>query len=134
MNEMTGRAEIERLLQMTGRTLEELPERYDFSDTYDAYCRAKPSPGQMLCHQSDVIELLVGALRDALDKQPKWISVEERLPTDKDATEEGRVACVLSKMCGTIAGERRFYLWEAVVSNPEFFAYWMPLPEPPKEE
>ena len=66
--------------------------------------------------------------------QPKWISVKERLPTDKDATEEGRVACVLSKMCGTIAGERRFYLWEAVVSNPEFFAYWMPLPEPPEEE
>jgi hypothetical protein len=36
--------------------------------------------GNSILHQSDVIELLVGALRDALDKQQKWISVKERLP------------------------------------------------------
>lgn len=67
---MTNRAEIERLLQMTGRTLKGLPETYSSAE------RAKRFPeivgnkpfGDVTLHQSDVIELLVGALRDALDK------------------------------------------------------------------
>lgn len=62
---MTDRAEIERLLNQTGRTLEGLPERYDIV----RWNRAANMPGaplDIICHQSDVIELLVGALRDAL--------------------------------------------------------------------
>jgi hypothetical protein len=70
---MTSREEIERLLNQTGRTLEGLPEEYDIefvSGVSDEY------PGWYLksnhiLHQSDVIELLVATLRDALDKQPK---------------------------------------------------------------
>lgn len=64
---MTDRAEIERLLNQTDRTLEGLPERYDIV----RWNRAANMPGaplDIICHQSDVIELLVGALRDALDK------------------------------------------------------------------
>lgn len=64
---MTDRAEIERLLQMTGRTLEGLPEEHTMAERIDATHR----PGEwceIVLHQSDVIELLVGALRDALDK------------------------------------------------------------------
>lgn len=64
---MTSREEIERLLNRTGRTLEGLPERYDIV----RWNRAANMPGaplDIICHQSDVIELLVGALRDALDK------------------------------------------------------------------
>jgi hypothetical protein len=77
-SEMTDRAEIERLLNQTGRTLKGLPEQYD---DYAVMKRIKEVTGLYRCegntallasnslHQSDVIELLVGALRDALDKQ-----------------------------------------------------------------
>lgn len=74
---MTSREEIERLLNQTGRTLEGLPERYDIV----RWNRAANMPGaplDIICHQSDVIELLVGALRDALDKpMQKPLTLEE---------------------------------------------------------
>lgn len=76
MKRMTDRAEIERLLNKTGRTLEGLPpghnprkvgeiiKAYRFPDrSVDTYSMAN----RILC-QSDVIELLVGALRDALEE------------------------------------------------------------------
>ena len=68
---MTSREEIERLLQMTGRTLEGLPALYSSPEAEAAITVAGDTRiqiGNMLLHQSDVIELLVGALRDALDK------------------------------------------------------------------
>lgn len=76
---MTDRAEIERLLNKTGRTLEGLPtqEEYcnlkDYGDRCEELDRALSEGGfestyPCMFHQSDVIELLVGALRDALDK------------------------------------------------------------------
>lgn len=79
-----------------------------------------------------LIERLESERNAALAKVPRWISVEERLPTEEDANEEGRVACVLSKMYGSMAGERRFYPWDIIASHPTLFAYWMSLPEPPK--
>lgn len=75
---MTDRAEIERLLQMTGRTLEGLPEKYDKNVVHNrireitggwGLYRGMPEPGEHILHQSDVIELLVGALRDALEEK-----------------------------------------------------------------
>lgn len=91
MKRMTDRAEIERLLNQTGRTLEGLPTQDDYWYSDDYVDRNKEIGMMMyrsgfilnepyIMHQSDVIELLVGALRDALDKRTKWISVEERLP------------------------------------------------------
>ena len=78
---MTDRAEIERLLNQTGRTLEELPESYPSYRCRDAVLCAGITTrmaGNMICHQSDVIELLVGALRDALDKpMQKPLTLEE---------------------------------------------------------
>ena len=68
---MTDRAEIERLLNQTGRTLEGLPVRYSDRERDDAVSPIGLSfdaVGDRICHQSDAIELLVGALRDALDK------------------------------------------------------------------
>lgn len=67
---MTDNADIERLLQMTGRTLEGLPRKYGFGRLVQidqAYPKLT-SKANHIAHQSDVIELLVGALRDALDK------------------------------------------------------------------
>lgn len=82
---MTDRAEIERLLNMTGRTLEGLPTEAEYMDaqSYGVRCeeidKALATGGfdatyPCMMHQSDVIELLVSALRDALAKVPKWIS------------------------------------------------------------
>lgn len=68
---MTERAEIERLLNQTGRTLEGLPEFYPDEQTLEVYDNVIKGGGlweNLVLHQSDVIELLVGALRDALDK------------------------------------------------------------------
>ena len=69
---MTDRAEIERLLNQTVRTLEELPPQYS-AGMVKAACervgRTVNEIGNMLLHQSDVIELLVSALRDSLDTQ-----------------------------------------------------------------
>lgn len=68
---MTDRAEIERLLNQTGRTLEGLPETYDpeFVARSLKGGRCGWTIGGLICHQSDVIELLVGALRDSEPKR-----------------------------------------------------------------
>ena len=69
---MTDRAEIERLLNQTGRTLEGLPEFYPEEEQqvlYREVIEKRELWENRVLHQSDVIELLVGALRDALDKQ-----------------------------------------------------------------
>lgn len=148
---MTERAEIERLLNMTGRTLERLPELYPLAQCEDAIRRSGVSvgmAGNMICHQSDVIELLLGALRDALDKQPKWIGVNERLPDI--AIESNRMKVTESVLavdsCGFVhVGVFRIYAYDNssvfVGVDTEYFdesltdiTHWMPLPEPPKEK
>lgn len=74
---MTDRAEIERLLNQTGRTLEGLPLDYEtrfYTERIEPHRDGggfvnEYSMAYEILHQSDVIKLLVGALRDALDKQ-----------------------------------------------------------------
>ena len=69
---MTDRAEIERLLNQTGRTLEGLPNKYSDGEMMAAIVFAsneKRTQTETILHQSDVIELLVGALRDALTER-----------------------------------------------------------------
>ena len=74
---MTDRAEIERLLNQTGRTLEGLPEFYPEEQAIKVFKETVKHGGlweNKLLHQSDVIELLVGALRDALEDRTEEIS------------------------------------------------------------
>lgn len=74
---MTDRAEIERLLNQTGRTLEGLPKRYSNHECTDLFDSIPATTlvdvtieiCNKVLHQSDVIELLVGALRDALPSE-----------------------------------------------------------------
>ena len=95
---MTDRAEIERLLNQTGRTLEGLPTQDDYwySDDYvdrnkeigmmmyrSGFIRYEP----YIMHQSDVIELLVGALRNTLAAQETEISDSEFEEFSKNARE-----------------------------------------------
>ena len=70
---MTERAEIERLLQKTGRTLEGLPLDYEtrfYTERIEPHRDGggfanEYSMAYEILHQSDVIELLIGALRDS---------------------------------------------------------------------
>ena len=74
---MTDHDEIEHLLNQTGRTLEVLPLDYEtgfYTERIEPHRDGggfanEYSMAYEILHQSDVIELLVGALRDALDKQ-----------------------------------------------------------------
>lgn len=86
---MTDREEIERLLNQTGRTLEWLPTQKGYFNSIDFGQKRKNAKEMMersgfthndvfLLHQSDVIELLIGALRDALEKpMQKPMTLEE---------------------------------------------------------
>lgn len=166
---MTDRAEIERLLKRTGRTLEGLPTQDDYWYS-DDYVDRNEEIGMMMyrsgfkrnepyiMHQSDVIELLVGALRDALkeaEKQkelvelnrfllgaadkaleeaekhvPKWISVEEQ----SEPKEDGEYWCHGYWIgSGRKQTETAEYLGEWKISNAFVLTHWMPLSEPPKE-
>lgn len=122
---MTGREEIERLLNQTGRTLEGLPEKHGTADVIDcitiinagqgAYRRANVFAERIL-HQSDVIELLVGALRDALDERDAAIKDLPRMcylckhcfsnPMIKD-TKLGKMIIHCDKNCS----DARFWEW-----------------------
>lgn len=96
MNRMTDRAEIERLLNMTGRTLEGLPVRYSDRERDDAVSPIGLSfdaVGDRICHQSDVIELLVVALRDS---EPK------REYGNCHHCKNGTYSCPITQMSGTL--------------------------------
>lgn len=70
---MTNREDIERLLNQTGRTLEGVTK---VEIGYGSRRNGKTL--SIIKHQSDVIELLVAALRDALDKpMQKPLTLEE---------------------------------------------------------
>ena len=84
---------------------------------------------QQLEHQIGELTEKVAQLEAA---QPKWISVEERLPD-----EPGEVlACVYGRICIAWYSNRCFETPSGMV----FYAcenavtHWMPLPEPPKED
>ena len=114
---MTDRAEIERLLNKTGRTLEGLPtqDEYWYSDDYAV--RNKEVEAMMfgsgfevsklyVLHQFDVIELLVGALRDALDKpMQKPLTYDEVIDSDSPVWAESSIAGVLDDWFYPFAGD-----------------------------
>lgn len=102
------------------------PEGECFSDLVE-----KDAHGYILQLENHIGELTekVTQLEAA---QPKWISVEERLPD-----EPGEVlACVYGRICIAWYSNRCFETPSGMV----FYAcenavtHWMPLPEPPKED
>lgn len=143
---MNDRAEIERLLNQTGRTLEGLPKTYDpeFVARSLKGGRCGWTIGGFICHQSDVIELLVGALKDVLDerdsalaKVPKWRNAKERQPAPLE-----KVWMYSEKFNSVFVGMRGLQNPEHIYieSGPDLrlndISYWMPKPqkpEPPKE-
>lgn len=95
---MTERAEIERLLQKTGRTLEGLPVFYPEDQQQKLYREVTEKRElweNRVLHQCDVIELLIDALRDALDDNATEISDADFEAFSKKARE---VAWRKSKM------------------------------------
>lgn len=129
---MTSREEIERLLNQTGRTLEGLPELYPEEQAQALYLEVAERRElweNIVLHQSDVIELLVGALKDALEL--KWISIKERLPADGQ-----RVILINEKSPSiTLQGIYKKDETPDTIRVLGFgigkVTHWMPLPEPP---
>ena len=106
---MTSREEIERLLNQTGRTLEGLPKEYPTDKCM--IIRQNKSVmleewGSLIYHQSDVIELLVGALRDALDKpMQKPMTYDEVIESENPVWAESSIAGVLDDWFYPFAGD-----------------------------
>lgn len=63
----------------------------------------------------------------------EWISTDERIPTEDDAT-DGYVAVVY--VCGNGVKTKTISLVDVVISHPDLYDYWMPLNlrQPPKGE
>jgi hypothetical protein len=63
----------------------------------------------------------------------EWISTDERMPTEDDAT-DGYVAVVYS--WGDCVKTKTISLVDVVIAHPDLYDYWMPLnlPQPPKGE
>ena len=86
---MTNLEEIERLLNQTGRTLEGLPDNYSPVEVGNALkgCSDVWALSVIILNQSDVIDLLVSALRDTLNSQETEISDAEFEEFSKNARE-----------------------------------------------
>ena len=88
----------------------------------------------------------IKTVRSALREQPRWISVEERLPEDDLPPDTDRVA--IKVLTATKHGTRRFVreltrqrcCWMDVMQPWSWskdaigVTHWMPFPEPPKED
>ena len=63
----------------------------------------------------------------------EWISTDERMPTEDDAT-DGYVAVVYA--WGDGVKTKTISLVDVVIAHPDLYDYWMPLnlPQPPKGE
>lgn len=122
---MTDRAEIERLLNAAGRTLEGLPEEHSEEERINALSTFVPW-GEVICHQSDVIELLVGALRDALTERDEAIKDIPRAcgycknyndPPRIEESEHGTLVTYCEKECYNISGVNTGWEWRGVKKN-----------------
>lgn len=79
---MTSREDIERLLNQTGRTLKVLPNSYSMQEVDSRFkeIAGRWRFGDLVLHQSDVIELLIGALKDSEPVvHAKWEEVESNV-------------------------------------------------------
>ena len=63
----------------------------------------------------------------------EWLSTDERMPTEADAT-DGYVAVVY--VCGNGVKTKTISLVDVIIAHPDLYDYWMPLnlPQPPKGE
>ena len=77
----------------------------------------------------------VQLVRSALKEQPRWISVEERLPGTQNVliTNGEFVKCGFRRPDGVWKyGAEEHMRWDRLSCHT--VTHWMPLPEPPKEE
>lgn len=134
---MTDRAEIERLLNQTGRTLEGLPEEHSREDRNRELSTWMPW-GEKMCHQSDVIELLVGALRNALDKpmQRPLTYTELRLAQVVWLEDVDKPFCIPALVCCSIGHELAFRGKHSIVqpSKDDYSIRWRAWASRPTDE
>ena len=103
-----------------------------FEALYDLHDRYDEDPKHMICADgAEQIKKLCEKIDTLKQQVPHWINVKNRLPE-----EDGNYLAVMdgdlcgqeepfTSMCGIEKGK-----WD----EPNMVLYWMPLPEPPKEE
>ncbi len=64
-------------------------------------------------------------------REEEWISVEDRLPTENDADENGKVLIWREMNEGQKPLSKSIFDW-FMVKNCDKSSYWKPLPKPPK--
>lgn len=147
---MTDRAEIERLLNQTGRTLEEIKDKTLWCCSAMCCGECKYDADGNFCSSDIVLKEAIALIehleseRDAaLAKVPKWISVEEQLP------ENGRIVIGFTPCDGYMfvgyyresqLAECKWSQWEIITAMrssrkvTKKVTHWMPLPPSPRGE
>ena len=102
--------------------------------------RPEPSDGEIVCYDTlklaaaDLIERDQKENAELREKLPKWISVEERLPTDRLK----KYLVAFRDAGGSIVDMARYIPSDGWTCDnwdvpQNLITHWMPLPEPPKE-
>ena len=92
---------------------------------------------QIACHEMSASQVFT-QMRQLIEQEPKWISVEEKFPLNEEDLPESGFACIelLTSTCNGFV-----YLDEYQIgSMPRFWGHfqrndvthWMPLPSPPQ--
>ena len=99
------------------------------TDGFDGDCIKCPYKGELWCGDKTKIDALA-YIRQLEATQPKWISVDERLPDDCiDVLVFTRIGYTSSiSVAHALKGR-----WLSERIQLENVTWWMPLPEPPKE-
>lgn len=71
---------------------------------------------------------------DALMEQPRWISVEERLPEDRDWVLVWHTGYLTAKKAKYKDNDFPIWIIDGYGDQPGEVTHWMPLPEPPEVE
>ena len=100
-------------------------EKYKYGGTAECYEKLMLEAADTIESQQKRIAELEAALRE--QEERRWIPVTERLPKAKDADKYGRVLVMELGMMSLVN-------YRGPINYPDKFPYWMPLPEPPKED
>jgi hypothetical protein len=109
-NNTAGRRE-----KMTQIAYSELTKRFYFL----------PAKGSKVDITEDVKEII----SKSASPSPGWVSVEERLPTEKDANKFGKVLLLYGdESCNAV----HWTIVGKIEPGQYWHTHWMPLPQPPK--
>jgi hypothetical protein len=110
--------------------MDELIKRLRLQADVEKFYSGEPMLYDQAANAIEELSVVVRAQKAVLDKSPRWIPVTERLPKRNGeylVSGKDKVWVCEFMIFGDVGG------WCNSAMNP-CVKYWMPLPEPPKEE